>query len=54
LQHVLDALENTPQPVRIDELAFAAGFNSLSAFYRCFRQRTGLSPKAWIKQTESR
>lgn len=54
LQHVLDTLENTPQPVRIDELAFAAGFNSLSAFYRCFRQHTGLSPKAWIKQSESR
>jgi AraC-like DNA-binding protein/ketosteroid isomerase-like protein len=53
LQHVLDALEKTPQPARIDELAFAAGFNSLSAFYSCFRQRTGLTPKAWIKQSLS-
>jgi len=52
LDHVLGALEQNPQPARIDELAFAAGFNSLSAFYSCFRQRTGLSPKAWIKQRD--
>ncbi|EJO91540.1 AraC family transcriptional regulator, partial [Ectopseudomonas mendocina DLHK] len=41
-------------PVRIDELAFAAGFNSLSAFYSCFRRHTGLSPKAYLKQLSLR
>ena len=41
-------------PLRIDELAFAAGFNSLSAFYSCFRQHTGLSPKAYVKQISLR
>ncbi|NQD96341.1 AraC family transcriptional regulator, partial [Pseudomonas sp. CrR25] len=39
---------------RIDELAFAAGFNSLSAFYSCFRRHTGLSPKAYLKQISAR
>jgi AraC-like DNA-binding protein len=50
LQHLLAALENAAPPWRIDELAFAAGFNSLSAFYSCFRQHTGQSPKAYAKQ----
>jgi AraC-like DNA-binding protein len=50
LQHLLKLLEVAVPPVRIDELAFTAGFNSLSAFYRCFRQHTGLSPKAYLKQ----
>ncbi|MDH4583217.1 helix-turn-helix domain-containing protein [Pseudomonas sp. BN415] len=50
LEHLLKLLETAMPPVRIDELAFSAGFNSLSAFYRCFRQHTGLSPKAYLKQ----
>ncbi len=50
LQHLLAALERAPAPVRIDELAFAAGFNSLSAFYSCFRQHTGQTPKAYLKE----
>ncbi|MNR30850.1 DNA-binding transcriptional activator FeaR [compost metagenome] len=50
LQHLLQLLQTAVLPVRIDELAFNAGFNSLSAFYRCFRQHTGLSPKAYLKQ----
>jgi AraC-like DNA-binding protein len=54
LQHLLAALDNAVPPLRIDELAFAAGFNSLSAFYSCFRQHTGLSPKAYVKQISLR
>ncbi len=54
LQHLLNALDSAMPPVRIDELAFAAGFNSLSAFYSCFRQHTGLSPKAYVKQMSLR
>lgn len=54
LQHLLAALDHAPRPVRIDELAFAAGFNSLSAFYSCFRQHTGQSPKAYAKQISLR
>ena len=49
LQHLLAALEQAPLPIRVDELAFAAGFNSLSAFYSCFRQHIGLTPKAYVK-----
>lgn len=54
LRHLLAALERAIAPVRIDELAFAAGFNSLSAFYSCFRQHTGLSPKAYVRQISLR
>ncbi|MGE8098695.1 helix-turn-helix domain-containing protein [Pseudomonas fluorescens] len=54
LRHLLAALDTATPPLRIDELAFAAGFNSLSAFYSCFRQHTGLSPKAYAKQISLR
>lgn len=54
LQHLLQSLDNATPPLRIDELAFAAGFNSLSAFYSCFRQHTGQSPKAYAKQISLR
>lgn len=54
LQHLLAALDAATPPLRIDELAFAAGFNSLSAFYSCFRRHTGLSPKAYAKQISLR
>lgn len=54
LQHLLAALESATLPLRIDDLAFAAGFNSLSAFYSCFRQHTGQSPKAYVKQISLR
>src|SRR5207253_5588142 len=54
LQHVLAALDKATPPLRVDELAFAAGFNSLSAFYSCFRQHTGLSPKAYVKHISLR
>ena len=54
LRHLLTALDSATPPLRIDELAFAAGFNSLSAFYSCFRQHTGQSPKAYAKQISLR
>jgi AraC-like DNA-binding protein len=54
LWHLLTALEVSTPPLRIDELAFAAGFNSLSAFYSCFRQHTGQSPKAYVKKISLR
>ncbi|WCM48791.1 helix-turn-helix domain-containing protein [Pseudomonas sp. WJP1] len=54
LQHLLNTLDSAMPAGRIDELAFAAGFNSLSAFYSCFRQHTGLSPKAYVKQISLR
>lgn len=54
LRHLLAALERAIPPVRTDELAFAAGFNSLSAFYSCFRQHTGQSPKAYVRQISLR
>lgn len=54
LQYLLDGLEAGSDLKRVDELAFAAGFNSLSAFYSCFRRHTGVSPKAYLKQISSR
>ncbi|MDP3814940.1 nuclear transport factor 2 family protein [Pseudomonas sp.] len=54
LQHLLAELEPSSDLQRIDELAFAAGFNSLSAFYNCFRRHTGQSPKAYLKQRSLR
>lgn len=54
LQHLLDNLPADSDLRRVDELAFAAGFNSLSAFYSCFRRHTGLSPKAYLKQISLR
>ena len=54
LQHLLQSLNNATPPLRIDELAFAAGINSQSAFYSCFLQHTGQSPKAYAKQISLR
>ncbi|WP_249671662.1 AraC family transcriptional regulator [Pseudomonas abieticivorans] len=53
LHHLLSAIDCTPG-ARIDDLAFAAGFNSLSAFYKSFRQHTGQSPTAYLKQLSLR
>ncbi|WP_408004956.1 helix-turn-helix domain-containing protein [Pseudomonas triclosanedens] len=50
LKHLLDRLDEATSMTRIDELARAAGFRSLSTFYRCFREETGLSPKAYLEQ----
>lgn len=54
LQHLLDGLTADRDPEPVEALATAAGFNSLSAFYRCFRQHTGQSPKAYLKQISLR
>ena len=54
LRHVLAAMDVAATPVKVDELAFSAGFNSISAFYSCFRQHTGQSPKAYAKQISLR
>jgi AraC-like DNA-binding protein/ketosteroid isomerase-like protein len=54
LQHLLAALGSATPPIKVDDLAFAAGFNSLSAFYSAFRQHTGQSPKAYVKQISLR
>lgn len=48
LQHLLVALNKAVPPIKIDDLAFAAGFNSLSAFYSAFRQHTGQTPRAYL------
>lgn len=54
LQHLLASLDAQHASAPVDDLAFAAGFNSLSAFYKCFREHTGLSPKAYVKQLSLR
>ncbi|QCY09573.1 helix-turn-helix domain-containing protein (plasmid) [Pseudomonas sp. MPC6] len=51
LRHLLGQLESVISTTRIDELARAAGFRSLSTFYRCFREETGLSPKAYLERS---
>lgn len=54
LQHLLESLQQNPSPSSVDDLAFASGFNSLSAFYKCFREHTGQSPKAYLKEISLR
>ncbi|HDS1734604.1 MULTISPECIES: nuclear transport factor 2 family protein [Pseudomonas] len=54
LQHLLAGLDDDSVASTMDELAFGAGFNSLSAFYKAFREHTGLSPKAYVKQISLR
>ncbi|WP_437883406.1 helix-turn-helix domain-containing protein [Pseudomonas sp. LRF_L74] len=54
LQHLLARLEAGSDLRRMDEMAFEAGFNSLSAFYNCFRRQVGMSPKAYLKQISTR
>lgn len=49
LSHFLAAVGRGSTPVKIDELAFSAGFNSLSAFYKCFSLHIGITPKAYLK-----
>ncbi|WP_159880410.1 AraC family transcriptional regulator [Aquitalea denitrificans] len=51
LQYLLGQLAAADSTARMEELAFAAGFNSLSVFYRCFRQHTGQSPAAWLRRS---
>ena len=47
LDEALERIKAQGTTARIDEIASAAGFNSLSTFYRCFKERTGVSPKAY-------
>ena len=54
ISHLLDGLAEGAEQRSVDELAFAAGFNSLSAFYSCFRRHTGQSPKAYLQQISLR
>nr|WP_177408750.1 MULTISPECIES: nuclear transport factor 2 family protein [unclassified Pseudomonas] len=54
LHHLMASLDDDSVEAPIDELAFNAGFNSLSAFYKCFREHTGLTPKAYLKQISLR
>lgn len=54
LAHLMGTLAHirpgTPGDVRMEDLARQSGFRSLSTFYRCFRQETGLPPKTYIAQ----
>ncbi|WP_339516657.1 AraC family transcriptional regulator [Pseudomonas sp. RL_15y_Pfl2_60] len=49
LKHLLQSVEQLQQSAKVDDLVFAAGFNSLSAFYKCFRLHIGITPKAYLK-----
>jgi AraC-like DNA-binding protein/ketosteroid isomerase-like protein len=49
LDYLLGTLLQQETAERIDLLAFRAGFNSLSAFYRCFREHTGQSPSDYLR-----
>ena len=53
LGEVLTRLHGETNAARIDEIARAAGFNSLSTFYRCFKQHTGHSPRTYLLQRQA-
>ena len=48
LDEVLERVHADNATARVDEVAYAAGFNSLSTFYRCFKERTGMTPKQYL------
>ncbi len=50
LDEALERLNAQRHASRVDDIAGAAGFNSLSTFYRCFKQRTGCSPKVYVQR----
>lgn len=50
VEYLLTLLASAPAAARIDTLAFAAGFSSLSACYRAFRQATGTTPGDWLRR----
>ncbi|QTF10677.1 helix-turn-helix domain-containing protein [Brenneria izadpanahii] len=51
LRHILALWDSDPRPpTRIEDASKAAGFHSLSTFYRCFREETGMSPKSYLQQ----
>jgi len=49
IEYLLKQIEKRETLPNIDELAFAAGFNSISAFYKHFKRITNMSPKAYLK-----
>ncbi len=51
IEYLLTIIKQQKPLPNIDELAFSAGFNSLSAFYKHFKRITNMSPKAYLKKT---
>lgn len=45
LKQAMEKLENTDD--NIIDIVYSVGFNSVSAFYRLFRKRTGISPASY-------
>jgi len=37
----------------LKQIAPAVGYQSVAAFHRAFRQRLGVSPKAWLQQLQA-
>lgn len=50
IEYILDKIKTMKALPNIDQLAYDAGFNSLSAFYKHFRRITDQSPKAYLKK----
>lgn len=48
LDYLTETLESTSELSSVDALARAAGFRSLSTFYRCFREELGKTPHEYI------
>lgn len=53
IQHLLSIVNSQKSLPSLDQLAFEAGFNSTSVFYKHFKRLTGQSPKAYIKAINS-
>ena len=47
---MMEAAVSKEKAISVNSLAFAAGFNSGTSFYRIFRQYTGLTPNEYIDQ----
>ncbi|RRJ84064.1 helix-turn-helix domain-containing protein [Aestuariirhabdus litorea] len=52
INHLLEILDREPGCKVLDS-ALSAGFSSTSTLYKCFKQHTGLTPGAYLKQRKS-
>lgn len=54
IMHLLESVGRANDKAKMHDLAFASGFNSLSAFYKSFRKNVGMTPAAYLKKNSTR
>ncbi|HGO9799673.1 nuclear transport factor 2 family protein [Pseudomonas aeruginosa] len=54
LDNLIEQADESNDEKRVAVLARKAGFRALSTFFRCFREETGMSPKAYLARQNKR